>query len=104
MFFGPDFITVTKVSIKCTVSLLFCCAYGYQITQLLLFRQTDEDVDWTGIKHHVSEAIAKFFESGDPITTGVVYNESSAYAIIHIGHLCGMQFFFFWINPQLICL
>lgn len=53
--------------------------------------QTDEDVDWTGIKHHVSEAIAKFFESGDPITTGVVYNESSAYATIHISHLCSMQ-------------
>lgn len=73
--------------------------YGYHLTHLLLFWQTDEDVDWTGIKHHVSEAIAKFFESGDPITTGVVYNESSAYAIIHISHLCCMQFFF-WKNPQ----
>lgn len=41
------------------------------------FWQTDEDVDWTEIKRHVSEAIAKFFESGDPITTGAVYNESS---------------------------
>lgn len=96
MFFGPDFITVTKVSIKCTVILLFCCcAYGYQLTHLLIFWQTDEDVDWIGIKHHVSEAIAKFFESGDPITTGVVYNESSAYAIIHINHLCCMHKFFF---------
>ncbi|XP_039994257.1 NFU1 iron-sulfur cluster scaffold homolog, mitochondrial [Xiphias gladius] len=50
VFFGPDFITVTK---------------------------TDEDVEWTDIKRHALEAIAKFFESGDPITTGVVYHESS---------------------------
>ncbi|XP_076599932.1 NFU1 iron-sulfur cluster scaffold homolog, mitochondrial [Chaetodon auriga] len=50
VFFGPDFITVTK---------------------------TDEDVEWTNIKHHTLEAIAKFFESGDPITTGAVYHESS---------------------------
>nr|XP_020457243.1 NFU1 iron-sulfur cluster scaffold homolog, mitochondrial-like [Monopterus albus] len=50
VFFGPDFITVTKI---------------------------DEDVAWTDIKHHASEAIAKFFESGGPITTGVVHNESS---------------------------
>ncbi|KAM3605616.1 uncharacterized protein V6R79_002029 [Siganus canaliculatus] len=50
VFFGPDFITVTK---------------------------TDEDVEWTDIKRHASEAIAKFFESGDPITTGAVYHESS---------------------------
>uniref|UniRef100_A0A3Q3WWC2 NFU1 iron-sulfur cluster scaffold homolog, mitochondrial n=1 Tax=Mola mola TaxID=94237 RepID=A0A3Q3WWC2_MOLML len=42
VFFGPDFITVTK---------------------------TDEDVDWTDIKRHTLEAIATFFESGDPITT-----------------------------------
>ncbi|XP_041803041.1 NFU1 iron-sulfur cluster scaffold homolog, mitochondrial [Chelmon rostratus] len=50
VFFGPDFITVTK---------------------------TDEDVEWTDIKRHTLEAIAKFFESGDPITTGAVYHESS---------------------------
>ncbi|KAE8280648.1 NFU1 iron-sulfur cluster scaffold-like protein, mitochondrial HIRA-interacting protein 5 [Larimichthys crocea] len=50
VFFGPDFITVTK---------------------------TDEDVEWTDIKRHASEAIAKFLESGDPITTGAVYHESS---------------------------
>lgn len=42
--------------------------------------QTDEDVEWTDIKHHALEAMAKFFESGDPITTGAVYNESSEYA------------------------
>lgn len=47
------------------------------MTDLLIFWQTDEDVDWTDIKRHVSEAIDKFFESGDPITTGAVYNESS---------------------------
>lgn len=50
MFFGPDFITVTK---------------------------TDEDVEWTDIKCHALEAIAKFFESGEPITTGAVHHESS---------------------------
>ncbi|XP_070772052.1 NFU1 iron-sulfur cluster scaffold homolog, mitochondrial [Enoplosus armatus] len=50
VFFGPDFITVTK---------------------------TDEDVEWTSIKHNALEVIAKFFESGDPITTGAVYHESS---------------------------
>ncbi|KAM9345352.1 NFU1 iron-sulfur cluster scaffold homolog, mitochondrial [Symphorus nematophorus] len=50
VFFGPDFITVTK---------------------------TDEDVEWTDIKRHALEAIAKFFESGEPITTGAVYHESS---------------------------
>ncbi|XP_029377168.1 NFU1 iron-sulfur cluster scaffold homolog, mitochondrial [Echeneis naucrates] len=50
VFFGPDFITVTK---------------------------TDEDVEWTDIKQHALEAIATFFESGDPITTGAVHHESS---------------------------
>uniref|UniRef100_A0A3P8T2T6 NFU1 iron-sulfur cluster scaffold homolog, mitochondrial n=1 Tax=Amphiprion percula TaxID=161767 RepID=A0A3P8T2T6_AMPPE len=50
VFFGPDFITVTK---------------------------TDEDVEWTDIKRDALEAIAKFFESGDPITTGAVHHESS---------------------------
>lgn len=47
---------------------------------MFIFWQTDEDVDWTAIKHNVSETITKFFESGDPITTGAVYNESSEYA------------------------
>ncbi|MED6234684.1 nifu-like protein [Ameca splendens] len=50
VFFGPDFITVTK---------------------------TDEEVEWTDIKRHVLDAISKFFESGDPITTGAVHHESS---------------------------
>lgn len=52
VFFGPDFITVTKM---------------------------DEDLEWTDIKRHALEAIANFFESGDPITTttGAVYGESS---------------------------
>ncbi|XP_034463849.1 NFU1 iron-sulfur cluster scaffold homolog, mitochondrial [Hippoglossus hippoglossus] len=50
VFFGPDFITVTKA---------------------------DEDVEWTDIKRHALDAITKFFESGDPITTGTVNNESS---------------------------
>lgn len=39
--------------------------------------QTDEDVEWTDIKRHALEAIAKFFESGEPITTGAVHHESS---------------------------
>ncbi|CAB1456603.1 unnamed protein product [Pleuronectes platessa] len=50
VFFGPDFITVTKA---------------------------DEDVEWTDIKRHALDAITTFFESGDPITTGTVNNESS---------------------------
>lgn len=50
VFFGPDFITVTKI---------------------------DEDVEWTDIKRHALDTIAKFFESGDPVTTGTVNNESS---------------------------
>ncbi|XP_068423247.1 NFU1 iron-sulfur cluster scaffold homolog, mitochondrial [Clinocottus analis] len=50
VFYGPDFITITK---------------------------TDEDVEWIDIKRHTLEAIAKFFESGDPITTGAVHHESS---------------------------
>lgn len=39
----------------------------------------DEDLEWTDIKRHALEAIANFFESGDPITTatGAVYGESS---------------------------
>uniref|UniRef100_A0A3P9PZZ0 NFU1 iron-sulfur cluster scaffold homolog, mitochondrial n=1 Tax=Poecilia reticulata TaxID=8081 RepID=A0A3P9PZZ0_POERE len=49
VFFGPDFITVTKM---------------------------DEDVEWTDIKRHVLDAISKFFESGDPISTGAVHSES----------------------------
>lgn len=41
----------------------------------------DEDLEWTDIKRHALEAIANFFESGDPITTttGAVYGESSEY-------------------------
>ncbi|XP_061692889.1 NFU1 iron-sulfur cluster scaffold homolog, mitochondrial [Syngnathoides biaculeatus] len=50
VFFGPDFITVTKI---------------------------DEDLEWTDIKRNALEAMAKFFESGDPITTGEVHAESS---------------------------
>uniref|UniRef100_A0A3P9Q0C8 NFU1 iron-sulfur cluster scaffold homolog, mitochondrial n=1 Tax=Poecilia reticulata TaxID=8081 RepID=A0A3P9Q0C8_POERE len=50
VFFGPDFITVTKM---------------------------DEDVEWTDIKRHVLDAISKFFESGDPISTGAVHSEST---------------------------
>ncbi|XP_030626822.1 NFU1 iron-sulfur cluster scaffold homolog, mitochondrial [Chanos chanos] len=50
VFFGPDFITVTK---------------------------TDDDVEWTDIKRHAVEAISKFFESGEPITTGATHAESS---------------------------
>ncbi|XP_054654570.1 NFU1 iron-sulfur cluster scaffold homolog, mitochondrial [Dunckerocampus dactyliophorus] len=51
VFFGPDFITVTKI---------------------------DEEVEWTDIKRNALETIAKFFESGDPVTTGAVHHESSA--------------------------
>ncbi|KAI1894250.1 hypothetical protein AGOR_G00113880 [Albula goreensis] len=50
VFFGPDFITVTK---------------------------RDDDVEWTDIKGNVLEAITKFFDSGSPITTGETHAESS---------------------------
>lgn len=48
--------------------------------------QIDEDLEWTDIKRHALEAIANFFESGDPITTttGAVYSESSE--CIHCSH------------------
>ncbi|XP_064173481.1 NFU1 iron-sulfur cluster scaffold homolog, mitochondrial isoform X1 [Anguilla rostrata] len=49
VFFGPDFITVTK---------------------------RDDDVEWADIKRNVIEVITKFFESGGPITTGEVHTES----------------------------
>uniref|UniRef100_A0A4W5MQ64 Zgc:110319 n=1 Tax=Hucho hucho TaxID=62062 RepID=A0A4W5MQ64_9TELE len=39
--------------------------------------QADDDVEWTDIKHHVMDAITKFFDSGDPMTTGVTHHESS---------------------------
>lgn len=50
VFFGPDFITLTKA---------------------------DDDVEWTDIKRHAVETIAKFLESGEPITTGAIHNEST---------------------------
>ncbi|KAJ3609970.1 hypothetical protein NHX12_022064 [Muraenolepis orangiensis] len=50
VFFGPDFITVTK---------------------------WDDDGEWTDIKRNSVDAIVKFFDSGSPITTGAVLNESS---------------------------
>lgn len=37
-------------------------------------------MEWTDIKRHALDAIAKFFESGDPITIGAVHHESSEYA------------------------
>lgn len=48
--------------------------------RLLVSCQTDEDVEWTDIKRHALDTIAKFFESGDPITIGAVHHESSEYA------------------------
>lgn len=56
--------------------------------RFLVTCQTDEDVEWTDIKRHALEAIAKFFESGDPITTGTVHHESSEYANGHFGQAC----------------
>ncbi|KAA0717751.1 NFU1 iron-sulfur cluster scaffold -like protein, mitochondrial HIRA-interacting protein 5 [Triplophysa tibetana] len=50
VFYGPDFITLTK---------------------------TDDDVEWTEIKRHAVEVITKFFESGEPITTGATHAEST---------------------------
>ncbi|MCI4376504.1 hypothetical protein PGIGA_G00189250 [Pangasianodon gigas] len=50
VFFGPDFITLTKM---------------------------DDDVEWADIKRHAIEIIAEFFESGEPVTTGVTHQESN---------------------------
>lgn len=50
VFFGPDFITVTKL---------------------------DDDVEWTDIKRHSVEVIGRFFASGGPVTTGAQPNDSS---------------------------
>ncbi|KAF4090265.1 hypothetical protein AMELA_G00049830 [Ameiurus melas] len=49
VFFGPDFITITKM----------------------------DDVEWAEVKRHAIEIIAKFFESGEPVTTGVTHPESN---------------------------
>lgn len=82
MFFGPDFITVTKACIRCTCTRYLCdfipITYEWRgnMTSFVSF-QTDEEVEWTDIKRHALEAIAKFLESGDPITTGAVHHESS---------------------------
>lgn len=37
-------------------------------------------MEWTDIKRHAVEAIAKFLESGEPVTTGAVHHESSEHA------------------------
>ncbi|KAL4640657.1 hypothetical protein GN956_G11119 [Arapaima gigas] len=50
VFFGPDFITVTK---------------------------RDDDVDWRDIKRDVTEVMTRFFHSGSPITTETTHTESS---------------------------
>lgn len=90
MFFGPDFITVSKACIKCTctpylsdfIPMKYECRGNMR--SFMSF-QTDEEVEWTDIKRHALEAIAKFFESGDPITTGAVHHESSESG--YFGHL-----------------
>ncbi|XP_046726189.1 NFU1 iron-sulfur cluster scaffold homolog, mitochondrial isoform X2 [Silurus meridionalis] len=50
VFFGPDFITITK---------------------------KDDDVEWADVKRHAIEIITQFFESGEPVTTGVTHAESN---------------------------
>ena len=65
----------------CSLSLYsFNIFVGRQDVRSLFSHQTDEDVEWTDIKRHTLEAIAKFFDSGDPITTATVHHESSEYA------------------------
>ncbi|XP_012694110.1 NFU1 iron-sulfur cluster scaffold homolog, mitochondrial [Clupea harengus] len=49
VFFGPDFITLTKA---------------------------DDDVEWTDVKRHAIEVITTFFESGEPVTTGATLSHS----------------------------
>lgn len=36
----------------------------------------DDDVEWTDVKRHAIEIITKFFESGEPITTGAAQSTS----------------------------
>lgn len=55
--------------------------------------QTDEDVEWTDIKRNALEAITKFFESGDPITTGPVNQESSKFIKTSLSHFDVVQFY-----------
>ncbi|XP_076830273.1 NFU1 iron-sulfur cluster scaffold homolog, mitochondrial isoform X2 [Brachyhypopomus gauderio] len=50
VFFGPDFITLTKI---------------------------DDDMEWADIKHQAIEIITKFFEHGEPVSTGMTNPESS---------------------------
>nr|XP_055027037.1 NFU1 iron-sulfur cluster scaffold homolog, mitochondrial [Misgurnus anguillicaudatus] len=50
VFYGPDFITLTKV---------------------------DDDIEWTDIKRHAVEVITNFFESGEHIKAGVTHAEST---------------------------
>ncbi|KAF5900920.1 NFU1 iron-sulfur cluster scaffold, mitochondrial-like, partial [Clarias magur] len=50
VFFGPDFITLTK----------------------------NDDAEWAEVKPHAIEIIEKFFESGEPVTTGVAHTETNA--------------------------
>lgn len=52
-------------------------------TGKVLVFQTDEDVEWTHIKRHAMEVIAKFFESGDQVTTEAVHGENSEYCKQH---------------------
>lgn len=97
VFFGPDFITVTKVSNQCKqlpCSLIYGSSLwkvsGYN-TNFVCLPQMDEDLEWTDIKRHALEAIANFFESGDPITTttGAVYSESSGCLhCLHLNSIC----------------
>ncbi|CAL1577325.1 unnamed protein product [Knipowitschia caucasica] len=50
VFFGPDFITLTKA---------------------------DDWVEWTEIKRHAMDIITTYYESGEPITIGANTNDSS---------------------------
>ncbi|XP_062851186.1 NFU1 iron-sulfur cluster scaffold homolog, mitochondrial [Trichomycterus rosablanca] len=50
VFFGPDFITLTKM---------------------------DDEVRWTDIKRQAIEVITEFFERGELVTTGAAHPESS---------------------------
>lgn len=36
-----------------------------------------DGVEWAPVKRHAIEIIAKFFESGEPVITGVTHPESS---------------------------
>lgn len=77
VFYGPDFITLTKVRISNkTFQYLFVdLNTAFNVHCWLL--KVDDDIEWTDIKRHAVEVITNFYESGELIKAGVTHAESS---------------------------